>query len=78
MRQNTDNVLSISTKVGYSNTFLTMTCDSQCPEIKNALLPGQSGTDSPDLAARAFCIKLLALMAFVIDEQAFVEVKAYV
>lgn len=65
-------------KVGYPDIFLTMTCHPQWPEIKNALLPGQSVIDRPDIAARVFRIKPRALMAFVIDEKVFGEVKAHV
>lgn len=55
-----------------------MTCNPQCSKIKNALLPCQSVTDSLDLAARVFQITLEVLMAFVIDEKVYGEVKVYV
>lgn len=77
MRQNMHDITSISNKAGYPDTFLTMTCNPQWLENKNALLPSQSVIDCPDIAARVFRIKLRALMAFVIDEPVFREVKAH-
>lgn len=51
--------------------FLTMTYNPKWLKINNALLPGQSIVDRPDLVARVFCIKLCALMDFVTDEKDF-------
>lgn len=78
MQHNMLDIISISTKVGYPDIFLTMTCNPQCPKIKNAFLSGQSVIGRRDIAARVFRIKLRAIMAFVIDEKIFGDVKAHV
>lgn len=76
MWQNMRNILSMSDKVGYLDIHLTMICNTQWPRVKQALLSGQSITNSLDLAARFFVIKLRVLV-FVIAEQIFRELKAY-
>ena len=42
--------------------FLTMTANPNWPEIKAALLPGQSSADRPDLVNCVFCLKVQELM----------------
>jgi hypothetical protein len=39
-----------------------MTANPNWPEIKQALLPGQSSSDRPDLVNRVFCLKVQELM----------------
>lgn len=78
MRQNIQDILSTSNKIFYTDIFPTMTCNPQCSEIKNVLLPGQSVPDRPDISARVFRIKLRALVGFIIDEQVFSEVWAHI
>lgn len=77
VRQNMHNFIAISNNVNYPDAFLTMTCKPRRPKINNVLLPGQAVTDHPDLTARVFWIKLHALMAFVINERVFGEVKIH-
>lgn len=55
---------------------MTVTCHPQWHEIKNALLPEHSSTGPRDVAARVLLIRLRALMAFLIAEKVFGEVKA--
>lgn len=78
MRQNMHDIISISNKVGFPDISLTMTGNLQCSKVKNALLPGQSIIDRLDICVRVFCIRLRALMAFVIDARIFDEVSAHV
>lgn len=47
-------IVSISDNVAYPDILLTITSSLQRPENKNALLPAQSVTDSPDSAAVCF------------------------
>ncbi len=64
--------------MGHPNIFLTMTCNPNWPEIRRALLPGQSSQDRPDLCARVFNLKLKELMEAVIKDKIFGEVVAHV
>lgn len=64
-------IIAVSNKFGFPEIFLTMTWNPQLPDIKNAMLPGQTVTDGPDLAARALRIRIRALMKFLIDENVF-------
>ncbi|SGY19866.1 BQ5605_C017g08357 [Microbotryum silenes-dioicae] len=43
--------------------FITMTCNPAWSEIVNALLPGQTASDRPDIVRRVFHGKLKALLA---------------
>jgi hypothetical protein len=47
---------------GRPDLFITFTCNSGWPDIKEELLPGQSPTDRHDLTARVFKQKLIKLM----------------
>lgn len=78
MIQSMHNIFFTSNKVGYSDIFSTVTCNARWPEIKNALLPRQSFVFRLAIVARVFCIRPHALMAFVIDEKMFGELKAHV
>lgn len=77
MRQNVLDIIPVPNMAGYSKTFQTTTCNLQRPEIKNALLPGQSVIDRPDTAVQVFCVKLSSLVAFLVHEKIFGVVKAH-
>jgi hypothetical protein len=47
---------------GRPDLFITFTCNSPWPEIKEDLLDGQSSNDRHDLTARVFKQKLMKLM----------------
>ncbi|XP_057290930.1 uncharacterized protein LOC130613632 [Hydractinia symbiolongicarpus] len=53
--------MALVSKKGKPDLFLTFTCNPKWPEIVINLLPGQSASDRPDLVARVFKLKLLAL-----------------
>lgn len=76
MRQNMNNIIAISNKVGYPEIFLTTTCIPQWPDIKNALPSGQSVVNRPDICAPAFLIKLRTLIPYSSEEKVFGNVKA--
>ena len=54
--------MSIVRAVGHPDLFLTMTCNPKWKEITEALLPGQTASDRPDIVARVFRQKVKALM----------------
>lgn len=59
--------LAIARFAGKPNWFLTMTADANSPEIKDALLPGQTAADRPDLVACVFREKVWILLKAVKD-----------
>lgn len=77
MRQNMHGIIFISKKIGYPDIFFTMTRSSQLLRIKNVLLPRQSVTNRFEDYCTCIRTMLLALMAFVTDEQVFGEKKAH-
>lgn len=62
---------------GNPDIFLTMTCNPNWPEIKEALLPGQSSADRPDIVARVFRQKLAALKHLILNKDLFGTPVAY-
>ncbi|XP_057297109.1 uncharacterized protein LOC130626007 [Hydractinia symbiolongicarpus] len=53
--------MALVSQKGKPDLFLTFTCNPKWPEIVTNLLPGQSASDRPDLVARVFKSKILAL-----------------
>ena len=58
--------------------FLTMTTNPQWPEILQALLPGQTAYDRPDLVARVFQLKKEALLNYITKHGIFGMTVAHV
>jgi Helitron helicase-like domain at N-terminus len=56
---------------GKPDLFVTMTCNTQWPEITSALLPGQKPQDRPDLVSRVFRLKLKSLLHDIMDRNIF-------
>ncbi|QRV79981.1 ATP-dependent DNA helicase PIF1 [Ceratobasidium sp. AG-Ba] len=54
--------MAIARYLGPPQFFVTMTANPNWPELKNALLPGQSPADRSDLAVRVFELKRRALL----------------
>ena len=67
MQQLCQDALAINRYYGGGDMFITMTTNSNWPEIKDALLPGQSASDRPDLTVRAFKAKLDSLIKDISD-----------
>ena len=61
---NYQDAMAICQWAGYPGLFLTFTCNPKCPEIVSflELIPGKNLEDWPDIVARAFKIKLDALL----------------
>ena len=55
--QNKRKALAILARCGRPSYFITMTCNPNWPEIKEALLPGQHWRDRHDLVVRVFHMK---------------------
>ncbi|SGY53419.1 BQ5605_C006g03757 [Microbotryum silenes-dioicae] len=58
--------MAIVRSFGAPDIFITMTCNPAWSEIVNALLPGQTASDRPDIVTRVFHGKLKALLADVL------------
>src|ERR1044071_1313938 len=69
--------MAIVRKVGKPDLFITVTCNPNWPEIKEALLSGQTAQDRPDLISRVFNMKLKAIFNDILKEDIFGKVLAY-
>ncbi|XP_074299256.1 uncharacterized protein LOC141630318 [Silene latifolia] len=65
-------------RFGKQHLFITKTCNANWPEIKDQLAPGEEAQNRPDLVARVFRAKLLALKKQIVEKQIFQEVAVYV
>jgi hypothetical protein len=63
---------------GKPDIFLTMTCNPNWQEIQDALLPGQTAQDRPDLVARVLRAKLETMKDMLTKENIRGVLKAYV
>ncbi|XP_074313659.1 uncharacterized protein LOC141648846 [Silene latifolia] len=72
------NSMALVHRFGKPDLFVTMTCNAGWPEIKELLAPGEEAQNRPDLVARVFRAKLLALKKQIVEKQIFGEVVAYV
>ena len=62
MQQLYQDAMSIVRNFGKPDLFITFTCNPNWSEIQNALLPGQTAADRPDLTTRVFRMKFKQLM----------------
>jgi hypothetical protein len=53
---------AVSAELGQGSLFITMTTNPHWPEIQNALEPGQTWEDRPDIVNRVFKLKLQELL----------------
>ena len=60
------------------NLFVTFMCNSQWPEIKSALLPGQSPADRPDIIVHVFNMYKMALINELCKDGIFGSTQGYV
>jgi hypothetical protein len=61
-----------------SDLFITFTANPTWVEIREALLPGQSACDRPDIVARVFHLKLAALLDDIMKKELFGKALGYV
>jgi hypothetical protein len=62
MNQLYQNSMALVRKFGKPDLFITMTCNSNWPEILHELRPGEEINDRPHLTSRVFNMKLNALL----------------
>lgn len=62
MRETCCDAMSIFSKHGAPDLFITFTANPDWDEIKENLAPGETASDRPDLVARTFKVKLDALI----------------
>lgn len=62
------NAMTLVTRYGKPDYFVTMTCNPYWEEIVAELLPGQTPQDRPDVVARVYHAKLLDLHDFLIKK----------
>ena len=62
MQQNYQDAMSIVTKFGKPDLFLTFTCNPKCEDILQALPEGQRPEDRPDIVARVYKLHLKELL----------------
>ncbi|XP_074295820.1 uncharacterized protein LOC141623611 isoform X1 [Silene latifolia] len=72
------NAMALVQKYGKPDLFITMTCNANWPEIQERLAPGELSQNRPDLVARVFRAKLLALKKKITEDQVFGEVAAFI
>jgi hypothetical protein len=62
MQQQFQDAMTIVSRLGKPDLFITFTCNPKWPEITKHLLGGQTATDRPDLTTRVFAAKLRSLL----------------
>ena len=77
MRQLYQDAMSVVTRHGKPDLFITFTCNPRWPEITENLQPGQDASNRPDLVARVFNLKVKELIEDIVDNKVFGPVKAY-
>ena len=70
--------MTIVTKYGKPDIFLTITANPKWPEIQDNLLPHQSVNDRPDIVSHVFNLKLKELLSDLLDGHVLGQVTAYV
>lgn len=78
MRERCCDAMSIFSKWGSPDLFITFTANPSWKEIINNLQPGEHASDRPDLVARVFKIKLDALIKDITTNGIFGKSIAYV
>jgi hypothetical protein len=62
LRKLASNALVIASELEAPTVFITLTCNQTWPEIQEALLPGQTAFDRPDVVCRVFKARLEAFL----------------
>ena len=77
MAERTQDAMTYVRTHGRPDLFITLTCNSQWPEIVKELLPGQTAQDRHDLIARVFKKKVTLLIDLITKAKLFGPVAAY-
>jgi len=77
MNQLFQDAMAIARFYGGFDLFITLTTNPAWPEITNALFPGQTAADRPDLIARVFNMYKSPLIHDVTKGKIFGDVLAY-
>ncbi|XP_074293400.1 uncharacterized protein LOC141620425 [Silene latifolia] len=72
------NAMSLVQEYGKPDLFVTMTCNTNWPEIRQQLSPGEEPQNRPDIVVRVFHAKLLALKKQIMEKHVFGEVAAFI
>lgn len=78
MYQRHQDAMALVQKYGKPDLFITMTCNPGWPEITNALKPGQTPSDHPDLTTRVFRAKCEQFKEDIFNRGVFGKVVAHV
>ncbi len=78
MQQNYQDAMSIVSKFGKPDVFLTYTCNAKSPEIVENLFPGQNPSDRPDIVARVYNLHLKELLDDIMNKDVLGKVLAMV
>ena len=70
--------MAIVQKFGKPTLFITMTCNPEWKEIQEALNPGETAFDRPDICTRVFKLKNDLLLDDIEKKEIFGKVKAFV
>ena len=78
MYQKYQDAMTIVTKHGKPDIFLTMTANPTWPEIQENLLPHQNASDRPNIFSRVFNLKLKDLLDDLLERHVLGHVTAFV
>ena len=76
MRKLYQNAMAIIRKYGKPDLFITFTCNSNWPEIKEIIRKGEDPLNRPDICARIFNLKFKELMNDIIKNKIFGTVQS--
>jgi Helitron helicase-like domain at N-terminus len=78
MNQRFQDAIALARHYHGFDLFITFTCNAQWADLTNALLPGQSAADRPDLIVRVFNLYKTALIDELTKKSIFGETLGYV
>lgn len=78
MVQQYQDAMTVVSRYGKPDFFLTMTCNPKWQEIQECLYTGQTATDRPDIVARVFNMKLEELKTDLFKRNILGDVLAYI
>jgi len=78
MNQLFQDAMAIVRDKGSPDLFITVTCNPKWPDITDALLPGQTANDRPDICARVFELKLKDIKADIFNRHVFGRVIGHI